>query len=165
MPSKRPVVDGRKRGRRGSAWTADLFSTRGEYTSGLLYQSRLLQVQTEGSEATQRLAQLRAMRQRALATTGREEVPSVGDVTASSSDSDDESGSAGGSVIASGRNPGSRPATSASAASRTDREQRLIKSVQVEAQRDYMLAFAVPWKTPTYTNASSTRNSCPRCCA
>ena len=84
-----PLVDGRKKNRRGSAWVSDLFSTRQDYTDGILYNSRL-QLAMQETHAT-------LSRQRPVATT-------------TTTDND------------------------------TTAPPLLVSSVQVEAQRKYLLA-------------------------
>ena len=121
-----PVVDGRKRSRRGSAWTADLFSTRGEYTSGMVYKSRLLQVKEDGSRAAERLKALGRMRRRALSKAAGDSSDSESDASNSDSDSRER-------VC----DPGISAKDSASSKSKGA---ALVKSVRVEAQRDYLLA-------------------------
>ena len=55
QPPLSPVVDGRKRERRGSAWTSDLFSTRQDYTQGFIYKSRRKKVLSESASARARM--------------------------------------------------------------------------------------------------------------
>jgi hypothetical protein len=49
-----PLVDGRKKGRKGKEWVNDLFSTRQDYTNGFIYNSRLQQVMQETNETVSR---------------------------------------------------------------------------------------------------------------
>ena len=131
-----PVVDGRKRSRRGSAHSRPL-STRGSTPAGWCA-SRLLQVKEDGSRAAERLKALGRMRRRALSKAAGDSSDSESDASNSDSDSRESE-----SVI-----PGSRPRTSASAASKSERERRLVKSVRVEAQRDYLLALRSAVENP-----------------
>ena len=144
---KSPVVDGRARHRRGSTWTADLFSTRGEYTSGLLYKSRLLQLREDGSQATQRLEELQRKQRLAL--------ESHGDDSGDDSSSDDNSDSESRGVIRVHRKNSDsgvkmRPQMRGyrDKLLKKDRSQRLIKSVKTEAMRDYMLALRSAVENP-----------------
>ena len=48
----KPVVDGRRSDRKGAAWVNDLFSTRQDYTQGVIYNSRLNQTWEKTTSAS-----------------------------------------------------------------------------------------------------------------
>ncbi len=148
-----PVVDGRPARRRGSVWTADLFSTRADYTEGILYQSRLQQVREEAAGAAQRVRNSllqtnpgatdgrRRRRRRSSSSTSRSPGRRRGAERKAEHDDDERGGETYLSTDAEKTNWAYDGPLDAHAWLAQTRELRLVHSVEVEAQRDYLLAL------------------------
>ena len=148
-----PVVDGRPARRRGSVWTADLFSTRADYTEGILYQSRLQQVRKEAAGAAQRVrnstlqtnsgatGRRRRRRRRSRSSTSE---PSPGRRRRGEWEEENQGSEWDRGHIDTDTDEDSETYENAlgdQTRLAQTRRLRLVHSVEVEAQRDYLLAL------------------------